>query len=460
MATLARQLDFEFPAGYEVAGYLDHQRWGFFSVLSREQGTSKARQSTYTLNRLPEVLKLATADRSRDYWITQAVFSAFNRRKVNLASVGLAFVDLDYYKFPHLICLDSEKVLRMVLDHCLKMNIPEPSIVVDSGKGLQIKWFHEPLPKKVLPRWEAMQRYLVTMFEGLGGDHHARDVSRVLRIVHTINQKNGNMVQVLWVNNRFEVDQPVSYVFNELIGQIIPAPNPAQAPQKRKAQSAVVKPLRPHKNQFTLNSLNWTRLCDLQNLIKIRGGDVGEGMREPMAFYLCNFYGLRYHQDLATRPADDWAEFRQLCLQSAPHWSASKIREKTSNLYQLTRQMAGGETVAFRGREYPPLYTPKSQTLIDTFQITDDELKQMDTILSESEKKRRNSESHKKRRHEEGAVARDQYEKERVEKTNDLGREVVRLKDSGLKQKEIAEKLGISKGRVSQLVKKFNGVSP
>ena len=413
MATLARQMDFKFPADFEVSGYLDEERWGSFSVLSRALGSSKAQQSSYRMYQLPQVLKLVAVDDSRDYWITQAIFSAFNRRKVNLASVGTAFVDLDYYNFKHLIEVDSEKVLYLVLDRCKEVGIPEPSIVVDSGKGLQIKWFHEPLPKKVLPRWEAMQRHLVTLFECLGGDHHARDVSRVLRVVNTVNQKNQNRVEVLWVNNQFELDEPIKYVFNELISKVIPEPK-AKARSKRKPGK--IQLLSPHSSGFTTDSLNWTRLCDLQKLIQIRGGDVGEGLREPMAFYLCNFYGLRYHKDLATRPVDDWAEFRQLCLQAAPHWDARKIREKTSNIYQKTRQMAKGQTVEFQGRQYPALYTPKNRTLIDLFKITDDELKQMSSVISETEKQRRNTEAKRDKRRKEGRVSRKEYEEQSMSK--------------------------------------------
>ncbi len=256
-----------------------------------------------------------------------------------------------------------------------------------------------------------MQRHLVTLFESLGGDHHARDVSRVLRVVHTINQKNGNRVEVLWVNNRFEVDEPVKYVFNDLIAKVIPEPK-----ARPTARTGAVKGIRPHKNKFTTDSLNWTRLCDLQKLIEIRGGDVGEGLREPMAFYLCNFYGLRYHKDLATRPVDDWAEFRQLCLQAAPHWDSKKIRDKTSNIYQKTRQMAQGKTVEYQGRQYPALYTPKNQTLIDTFQMTDDELKLMSSIISESEKQRRNTESKREKRQKEGKISREKYEANSITK--------------------------------------------
>lgn len=48
----------------------------------------------------------------------------------------------------------------------------------------------------------------------------------------------------------------------------------------------------------------------------------------------------------------------------------------------------------------------------------------------------------------------EQYNAERAEKVDDMKQRVIELKATGMKQKDIALKLGISKGRVSQLLKK------
>jgi len=50
--------------------------------------------------------------------------------------------------------------------------------------------------------------------------------------------------------------------------------------------------------------------------------------------------------------------------------------------------------VSFGGRELPPLYTPKKETLINLFQITDDEQRKLRTLISsdvarEGERKRK-----------------------------------------------------------------------
>ena len=459
MAALAKQLDFTFPAEFEVSSYLKSDRWGSFSLLSKKKGSKRAFQESFKLPELPEVLKMVTKQAKHrteyDRWITQASFRAFNRRKTQVASIGTCFVDLDYYNVPAYWSLQPYDMIEHILRHCESLGIPEPSAMIDSGRGIQIKWYHDQLPKKALARWDAVQRHLVNHFEHLGGDHNAKDVSRVLRVVNTVNQKSGITAEMIYVNNRFDIDEPVKYSFNELAAAVIPQKLPTDeqmldlSDPDRKKKKASVSKINAFRLGFSVNSLNWTRLCDLQKLIRLRGGDVGEGMREPMAFYLCNFYALRYYKELGTRPLDDWNEFRGLCLEAAPHWCAQKIRDKTSNIYNLTRSMARGETVEFNGVEYPPLYTPKNVTLIELFQITDDELRQMATILSPDEKRRRDAKRKELNRREAGMKERKEYEAESQAKKE----QALKLREKGMSIRAIAAEIGVGKSQVQRYLK-------
>ena len=433
-----RQLKFNLSADVETGNYLDSQKWGWFTTYNRPRGSTKGQQAAYPLRELPTVLKLVSQDRrDMDWWISQAVFAKPNRRKVNLAHVGVAYVDLDYYRFPSLACLCNSEILDRVCMHSEQNGIPLPSMVIDSGKGLQIKWFHEPLPRKALPRWETLEKGLVKSFFQLGADMNARDISRVLRIINTYNQKNGAQVEVIWVNHDYDILTPARYAFNDLVEQVLP-PLPEKSSKRRKAS---VRPFQPVSG-FTINSLNWTRLCDLQKLVELREGDMGDGLREPMAFWLCTFFALRYCKEMALRPLDEWHEFRQLCLQAAPHWDTSKIRGKTSNLYRLTREAAKGSKVEFNGKFYTPLYTPKNDYLIDLFGIEPDEEKQLSTIHSEGERKRRKAERNKKR-----------YAGDRQMKMLEKAKQAQKLKEHGLSGRRIAHEMGVSEGMVRKYLK-------
>ncbi len=51
-------------------------------------------------------------------------------------------------------------------------------------------------------------------------------------------------------------------------------------------------------------------------------------------------------------------------------------------LYSKAKQFEAGEKISFGGKEYPALYTPRNDTLINLFEITDDEQRELRTIIS------------------------------------------------------------------------------
>jgi len=66
--------------------------------------------------------------------------------------------------------------------------------------------------------------------------------------------------------------------------------------------------------------------------------------------------------------------------------------------------------VEFGGKQFAPLYTPKNDTLISLFHITDDEQRKLRTLISRDMAKERDRERHTARRRAAGAVDRATYE--------------------------------------------------
>ena len=94
-------------------------------------------------------------------------------------------------------------------------------------------------------------------------------------------------------------------------------------------------------------------------------------------------------------------------------------------------------------------YWYKNETLIDLFQISREEEKKLKlrTIISTEEKyDRKNEKRREDRRNENGLTSREQSKE-------DLINQIKELKSQGLKQVDIADKLGISKGTVSKYLK-------
>jgi hypothetical protein len=203
----------------EASTYHDSARSGFFAILV-DSGNGRKKQTPYRLTDMPNVLKIV--DPTRDTWLSQAEFIKPNRRVVNLARIGLLFVDLDTYRKPWAEGRSPDELANAVLYFCAQDGIPLPSLLVFSGRGLQAKWLLDgTIPRRALPRWNACQAHLVDRLSELGADVAAKDASRVLRLVNTVNSKSHEVCRVVHVENGSD-GQPVRYSFEFLAETLLP----------------------------------------------------------------------------------------------------------------------------------------------------------------------------------------------------------------------------------------------
>ena len=110
----------------------------------------------------------------------------------------------------------------------------------------------------------------------------------------------------------------------------------------------------------------------------------------------------------ATNSGQMWHEAAELARQIDPSWSYGS--DALSTLYSKAKQYESGKTVEFNGRELPALYTPKNDTLIQLFGITDAEQAGLRTIISEGVAKARHAARDTVKRRAAGAVPRAEYE--------------------------------------------------
>lgn len=393
-----------FEPADEAGTYHDSGRTGFFSLLVAS-GREK-RQDSYRLTFMPEVLGML--DPSRDTWLSQAEFIRPNRRVVNLARIGLLFADLDTYRQPWAQGRSPEQLSAAVLHHCYDEGVPPPSILVYSGRGLQAKWLLDGvLPRRALPRWNACQRYLIDRLTPLGADPQARDASRVLRVVATVNTKSGEVCRVIHVEQGPD-GEPIRYNFEYLAEVLLPAARWTIEQQRRERADRRQLKLLPggksdHLRGFSGRQLAWDRLEDLRKLAELRGG-VHEGERMLHLFWRLNFLLLSG----ATHTGQMYHEAAALARELDPAWSYRSAELTT--LYAKAKAYEAGEKVEFGGKQFAPLYTPKNDTLISLFRITDDEQRELRTIVSRDIAAERHSEREKARRRAAGAVDRATYE--------------------------------------------------
>ncbi|MFC4625459.1 hypothetical protein ACFO1V_09525, partial [Daeguia caeni] len=160
---------------------------------------------------------------------------------------------------------------------------------------------------------------------------------------------------------------------------------------------------RLHLGQIHPHGLAWDRLEDLRTLAMLRGG-VHEGERMLHLFWRLNFLLLSG----ATNSFEMYREAGALATELDPSWNTRS--KELMTLYRKAKAYEAGETVELGGKKYPPLYTPKNDTLINLFRISDEEQRRLRTIISTDLAKERDRERAEARRRAAGAIDRATYE--------------------------------------------------
>lgn len=174
------------------------EKFGTFSFLMLSPGQrifdkdGEKKQFSFPLRelpeRIPEFVSRAFAEK-KHLFISQSSFRGFNRQRANFLASGCLFVDLDTYSSSYARSLTTNQLINAVYQVCETFDIPEPSVIINSGRGLYLKWFIEHIGSYAVNYWELIQTRLFEIFQLLGADANAKDVSRVLRVVGTENIK-------------------------------------------------------------------------------------------------------------------------------------------------------------------------------------------------------------------------------------------------------------------------------
>jgi hypothetical protein len=118
----------------------------------------------------------------------------------------------------------------------------------------------------------------------------------------------------------------------------------------------------------------------------------------------------------------------------AGEWTEAHARSKLQSVFRTAHQAARGEKVQWQGIEVDPRYRFKNQTIIELLEITAEEEREMRTIISDNERRRRD------RQRKNPEMTRKEYE-DRAAMRREQAR---RLAAEGLSLREIGKRLGIS----------------
>ncbi|MCC0705235.1 DNA-binding response regulator [Clostridioides sp. ES-S-0049-02] len=376
---------------------------GYITLASKKE--QKFTQWHYKINELENKYS-ELIDNKVNVYISQNTFYKPQRRIENIKELNSIFIDIDCYNTNY-----TKEAVRFFIEKDLNGIIPNPTMLVDSGRGLYYVLKLEPVPSKALPLWYAIQRYIYNKLKEFGADAKALDPTRVLRATGTINSKTQTEVKIIDYEG-------YTYTLKEIQENYLPELK--EKKQKSKGRPKKVISL------FNEYSLYHARLNDLTKICELRSYDM-EGCRE-VTLFLYRYFTCCFMED----------EVQALeCTLELNKQFIKPLREN-----EVVKHTKSAET-AYKGKKYKF----KNSTLIDLLGITEEEQKYLKTIIGKKEANEREKLAKKlARRNENGLTSREQDKQDKINL-------IKRLKEKGLNNNQIAKELKVNRSTVTKYLK-------
>lgn len=421
------QIQVHIQSGMNFINFLHGDNTAFFQFVQLEQGNIKKYYSTTSKNAINDVHKWL----GNDCYISLNTFKGRNRKSDNVLRLNALYTDLDCYK----IGIDANEA-RFQIDKMIEdEEIPVPSAIVYSGRGLQLIWLLEfmngtPNYKKL---WERMQESIYDRFQSLNADLSAKLISQIYRIPGSVNSKNGTIVRVEYLKQkRYSITELKDFLLEELPS------NWKEETEKKHVQRLEMSKKRQEKRKndtvtktkLTSLTLAKARLIDLEMLLRIRNGNVN---RRRFIFY---------YTIIAAEAAID----------------QSIIKRKLENINQQFYKALSNGVLNSSMNSISNKYKFTNKLILNNLEITTEEQKVMTTLIGSKEKKRRKRQANEKIRRESGISTAEEYKKQRQQLTNDRMEALSRLLENNpkLKNKDAAELLSVSVRTIQVYKRKLN----
>ena len=340
-----------------------------------------------------------------DYYITPNSYYIAQRASGNIRHLRALYSDLDLVDYGKMEAV--YEVAVMVGEG----EIPEPTMITDSGRGLHLYWRINHAPMGALWTWQQLQDYLYRKLRHLGADAGATDSARLLRVPGTINSRNGALCKPVVITNKI-------YSMYDLRDKYLPQPKPKAKP-RRKAGGKVAHIFNPY-------TLHRARLNDLLTLCKLRNYEVTGHRNNILHLYA-------YWQGITMR---DMGEMGQAVHTLNDSFKEPLPRPQVDAVARCVPKAIQGFLAADGGPTTGYNYT--NERLIEILKIDEDEQQELSTIIGKKEKYRRNNERRRQaRRNEDGLTARQQQ-------AQDMQDTITTLRAKGLTIAETADIVGLT----------------
>ena len=358
--------------------------------------------------------------RENVYW-TLNTSKNWSRKKKNVCSLNAITVDLDVYN----VDMTIEHALYLLPQVLKDEGIFPPTAVQISGNGIYLHWkIHEQIVnnKVMIKLYEHITSALQKRLEKLGADGKATDTLHLFRLPGTRNVKKGRPDTESYI---VELHERLVYELQDFKDELLPELKPYKH-TKKKAKTAVKRSVTHMFNPYTLSL---ARARDLKRLAQMRNYDI-KGYRNNL---------LLFYTVFLTQANQDYKEQAH----ALNNLLVEPLTESEMNaIFKLLEEKMQTDSKD----PYDYSYIPSNSLLIeDKLDITPLEQSKMETIIGESEKRKRDR-KRKQVNYEPIKEANRSKKEQRDEQIHQLHKE-------GLNNTQIAKEMGVHRNTVANVLK-------
>ena len=362
---------------------------GWITLARKDPDTKRFRQYHYK----PEELASSLSEwMGEDVYYSQNSFYKPQRRIDNIRQLRSLYVDLDVYN----LGMTPEWVLGKLEFEYFGQTIPEPNMVIFSGRGLVLIWNIEPIPYKAMPLWRAVETFFVDQLKEVGADTKATDPARIFRLAGSINSKNRAIVKTEYRHDH-------RYDIHQLQYDYLPELSPKKLAVKKKGRKTKIV------RMFNTYTLHLSRARDIAKLVELRQGDV-EGFRETVLF-LYRYWTCCFTDD-PDRALDDTLSLNSEFLHPLPEREVINATKSAEKAWAMKSDAKANELAKALGYPGAGYNMPNSQ-IIEWLDISPQEQEHLSSIIGAAEKRRRNRLQKEKWRRSIGMRPMEEYNQER-----------------------------------------------
>lgn len=412
-------------------------------------------QWSYNKDKINNILLSNILGYNHNTYLSLNSFKSPRKTIANLYSLNALWSDIDYYKIDKYKNKSYDQMINIISKNKIIKKIP-PSLWIYSGNGIYPIWLIEnAFALGCLPLWNKLMNVIHEELEKYGADAASVEASHVLRLAGSNNTKTNKKAKI--IKDIFNFN-PKRYTLAELSDTILYklkySKDEWEKLKKKEKKNKQEKELCKITSIFNIHTLNHARMRDIEKLIELRDGNC-EGTRERMVF-LYRYWANCFHKNdetaleealeinnMFTEPLSE-AEVLKATDNAA---EAAALWEDKLNEYWKLKNKPSVKKFFYQGKSGVYIYSNKK--LIQLLKITQEEMKDLATIINREEKLRRKNEKRRQSRlNENGLNSRQQA---KVDKILLVGE----LIEKGFKNKDVVDKLALTKGTVSKYSKEY-----